>query len=338
MGRTMTSEEAAELNKAIDADATEYGLWEVGPEAISQFFTLGLIKGAGGMALKKLGMGAMADAIGKRALTRIPVKMGAELGEEETTEGITYFGQEGIRQRYGLRPDAPTLGEFAREQAGPVAVGSLLQLGGMRAAEAVGHRMRRRADDVNANAGQDDGASPSPPPPGAQRLSEQDVTAAAPYVFEQSPENMPVPVSPGEFLSEADMADIDAFVRDYEARELAQEDAAILSEYGRPEAVRFTPIRLALEAGKPVDLLGLPQDASGFAQGIGGLALPPGTGAMPMVTRATGQGPIAPPTDFAGPPMATPFTPRPALPQQAGPSAGQGRWAGGARNSPTSGA
>lgn len=327
MGRTMTSEEAAELNKAIDADATEYGLWEAGPEAISQFFTLGLIKGAGGMALKKFGMGAMADAIGKRALTRIPAKMGAELGEEETTEGITYFGQEGIRQRYGLRPDAPTLGEFAREQAGPVAVGSLLQLGGMRAAEAVGRRMRRRADDVSANTGQDDGVTP--PPPEAQSLSEHDVTPAAPYVFEQSPENMPVPVSPGEFISDADAADIDAFVRDYEAREQAQADAAMLSEYGRPASQRFMPVQLALEAGQPVDLLALPQNAAGVAQGIGGLALPPGTGSIPMGMDASSRGPIAPPTDFAGTPMATPFTPRPALPQQAGPSAGQGRWSGG---------
>ena len=327
MGRTMTSEEAAELNRAIDADATEYGLWEAGPEAISQFFTLGLIKGAGGMALKKFGMGAMADAIGKRALTRIPAKMGAELGEEETTEGITYFGQEGIRQRYGLRPDAPTLGEFARDQAGPVAVGSLLQLGGMRAAEAVGRRMRRRADDVSANTSQDDGVTP--PPPEAQSLSEHDVTPAAPYVFEQSPENMPVPVSPGEFISDTDAADIDAFVRDYEAREQAQADAAMLSEYGRPEARRFTPLQLALEEGNPIDLLALPPNATGVAQGIGGLALPPGTGALPMGTRVTGQGPIAPPTDFASAPLTTPFTPRPALPQQAGPSAGQGRWAGG---------
>lgn len=327
MGRPMTSEEAAELNTAIDADATEYGLWEAGPEAISQFFTLGLIKGAGGAVLKKFGMGAMSDAIGKRALTRIPAKMGAELGEEETTEGVTYFGQEGIRQRYGLRPDAPTLGEFAREQAGPVAVGSLLQLGGMRAAEAVGRRMRRRMDEASANAGQDDGSTP--PPPEAQSLSEHDITPAAPYVFEQSPENMPVPVSPGEFISEADAADIDAFVRDYEAREQAQADASILSEYGRPEARRFTPLQLVLEAGKPIDLLALPPNAAGVAQGIGGLALPPGTGALPMGTRSTGQGPIAPPTDFAGAPLAPPFTPRPALPQQAGPSAGQGLWSGG---------
>ena len=329
LGRTLTSEEAAELNKAIDADATEFGLWEAGPEAISQFFTLGLIKGAGGIMLKKIGLGAMSDAIGKRALTRIPAKMGAELGEEETTEGITYFGQEGIRQRYGLRPDGPSLGEFIEEQAGPVAVGSLLQLGGMRAAESIGRRMRRRAGDVNANAEQNEETAPPHASPETQWLSEHDVSAAAPYVFEQSPENMPVPVSPGEFISEADMADIDAFVRDYEAREQAQADASMLSEYGRPEARRFTPLQSALEAGKTIDLLSLPSGAAGVAQGIGGLALPSGTGAIPMGTDASSREPIAPPTDFSGTPLVTPFTPRPALAQQTGPSAGQGRWAGG---------
>lgn len=277
LGRTLTSAEAAELNEAIDADATKFGLWEAGPEAISQFFTLGLVKGAGGAVLKRIGLAGMADAVGKRALTRIPAKLAAEVGEEESTEGITYFGQEGIRQRYGLRPDAPTLGEFMEEQAGPVAVGSLLQIGGMRAAKAAGRWMRRRAESVGTDIGRDDDATPSPPG----------------------------------------------------AREQAQDDAFMLIEYGRPEARRFTPLQLSLDAGKTVDLLALPSGATGVAQGIGVLALPPGTGAVPMGTDASSRGPIAPPTDFAGAPLATPFTPRPALPQQSGPSAGQGRWPGG---------
>lgn len=385
MGRTLTSEEAAELNKAIDADATEFGYWEAVPEAASQFFTLGLIKGGAGKVLKKLGLGKMADAIGKRALTRIPAKIGAELGEEETTEGITYMGQEGIRQRYGLRPDAPSLGEFIEEQAGPVAVGSLLQLGGMRAAESIGRRMRRRAGDVNANTEQkEETATPSSPdvnanaeqkektatpsapdvnPPSSDKKAEGASTPAMSALFsgnqpksayelairiaeaesrrDQELRALPTTLiddlqkriqaasTPGEFISEADMADIDAFVRDYEAREQAQADASMLSEYGRPEARRFTPLQSALEAGKTIDLLSLPSGAAGVAQGIGGLALPPGTGAIPMGTDASSREPIAPPTDFSGTPLVTPFTPRPALAQQAGPSAGQGRWAGG---------
>lgn len=331
VGRTLTSEEAAELNKAIDADATEYGLWEAGPEAVSQFFTLGLIKGAGGIALKKLGLGAMTDAIGKRALTRIPAKLAAELGEEETTEGITYFGQEGIRQRYGLRPDAPTLGEFVEEQAGPVAVGALLQMGGMRGVQYLHDRMKRRSQDVRNGIDpeviMDEEGQPLALPtskialPAAPIVMGTDSTGIDPIA---SPGQEATALSSGEFISEADAADIDAFVRDYAAHEQILEDAASLSEYGRPQAARFTPIQLALEAGKPVDLLGLPQDASG-----GGLALPPGVGAMLMGTQSTGKGPIAPPTNFAGTPIATPFMPRPALPQQTGPSAGSGRWAGG---------
>lgn len=334
MGRALTSEEAAELNKAIDADATEYGLWEAGPEAISQFFTLGLVKGAGGAILKKLGLGVMADAVGKRALTRIPAKLAAELAEEETTEGITYFGQEGIRQRYGLRPDAPTLGEFVEEQAGPVAVGALLQMGGMRGAQYLHDRMKRRSQDVSSGIDPEDLIDKEGQPlalpgsgialPAAPIAMGTDSTGIDPIAAPATA------VSPGEFISEADAADIDAFVQDYEARERAWEDASLLNEYGRPQPARFTPIQLALQAGKPVDLLGLPQDASGLARGIGGLALPPGVGAISMGTQSTGKGPIAPPTDFAGtPPVATPLMPRPALPQQAGPSAGSGRWAGG---------
>ena len=71
----------------------------------------------------------MSEAIGKRALTRIPAKLTAEIAEEEATEAMTFMGQEGIRKRYNLRKTDPTLGEFVETQAGPVAVGSLLQMG-----------------------------------------------------------------------------------------------------------------------------------------------------------------------------------------------------------------
>lgn len=286
MGRTMTSAEAAELNQAIDADATQYGLWEAGPEAISQFFTLGLIKGAGGAVLKKLGMGAMSEAVGKRALTRIPAKMAAEVGEEEVTEGITFMGQESIRQQYGLRPDAPTVDEFIKEQAGPVAVGSLLQLGGMRTAHAIGERMRRRAEDTTGTGETPPADTPSSSdmdplalpvggqlaPPEAPIHMGSDQTGLSSMPMNGRPED-----AKGEFLSEADMADIDAFVREYEAREQVQNDVAMLVESGRPAGRSTT--QLALDRGDTVDLLALP----GVAQGIGGLALPPGTGAMPSI-------------------------------------------------------
>lgn len=52
--------------------------------------------------------------------------------------------------------------------------------------------------------------------------------------------------APKEFLSDADMAETDEFVRQYEAREQAQTDASMLSEYGIPKARRFTPLQLKI--------------------------------------------------------------------------------------------
>ena len=148
-GHVLSAEDAAALNAAIDQNATEFGLWEAGPEALSQLFTVGLIGGAGGRVLKALGLGRMSEAIGKRAITRIPAKLGADVAEEEVTEGMTFMGQEGLRQEYGLRKTAPTIGEFAREQAGPVAVGSLLQMGVMGAGQKI-HDSRLRKGILGA--------------------------------------------------------------------------------------------------------------------------------------------------------------------------------------------
>ncbi len=133
----LTQEDWKALSDALDADATEFGLWEAGPEAVSQFFTAGLVKGVGGKVLSKMFPGAAGGIarIGENAIARATAKLAAEVGEEEVTEATTFMGQEGIRQRVGLRDDAPTLREFANTQAGPVAVGSVLQIGGMSAAE-----------------------------------------------------------------------------------------------------------------------------------------------------------------------------------------------------------
>lgn len=144
LGRDLSQEEAVTLNAAIDEDATNFGLWEAGPEAISQFFTAGLLGGAGGAVLKRIGLGSLAEAVGGRAVTRVGAKVAAEVAEEEATELATYFGQEKLRQQYGLRPDAPSLKEFGEEQAGAVLVGAGLQMGGMAAGRHAWNRYRAR--------------------------------------------------------------------------------------------------------------------------------------------------------------------------------------------------
>lgn len=142
-GRPLTSEEARELSTLIDSDATEYGLYEAGPEAISQFFTAGLFKGAGGALLKRLGLGNLSESVAKRAWTRIPAKLGAESAEELGTEAATYMLQGQKEKDFLLRDTDPTLGEFASEQSGPVLVGALLQGGITGGMNRLGRRNQR---------------------------------------------------------------------------------------------------------------------------------------------------------------------------------------------------
>jgi Methyltransferase small domain. len=126
----LTEDEWAQIKADIDGEATEFGLWEAGPEAISQGLTAGLLRGVGGKVFSKIpGFGKITEGISKRAVTRVGAKLTAEIGEEEATEYVTYQGQEGIRKEVGLRKDAPSMREFIDTQAGPVAVGAVLQLG-----------------------------------------------------------------------------------------------------------------------------------------------------------------------------------------------------------------
>ena len=365
LGRMPTQEEWDRIATEFDGEATEYGLWEAGPEALSNLFMTKLL-------------GPLGKNVFKGGLGTIAKRVGGLYGEEFATETATQMGQGAVESEVGLRESAPGAWEAFKEVAPATFWQTTLMAGGKKAADFAANRMRRRAEGANdAGTGEtppldtpqpsgNDGLPTSPPiDDSAQEKEFREASGISGLQWDAPPAPMDEaawnreaaargwrhfrtdvpgtdqtgygPTSmggrpedaPGEFLSDADMAESGAFVRDYEAREQVQADAAMLSEYGRPEARRFTPLQLALEAGKSVDLLALPPNAAGVAQGLGGLALPSGTGALPMGTRSTGQGPIAPPTDFAGAPLAMSFASRPALPQQSGPSAGQGLWSGG---------
>ena len=365
LGRMPTQEEWDRIATEFDGEATEYGLWEAGPEALSNLFMTKLL-------------GPLGKNVFKGGLGTIAKRVGGLYGEEFATETATQMGQGAVESEVGLRESAPGAWEAFKEVAPATFWQTTLMAGGKKAADFAANRMRRRAEGANdAGTGEtppldtpqpsgNDGLPTSPPiDDSAQEREFREASGISGLQWDAPPAPMDEaawnreaaargwrhfrtdvpgtdqtgygPTSmggrpedaPGEFLSDADMAESGAFVRDYEAREQVQADAAMLSEYGRPEARRFTPLQLALEAGKSVDLLALPPNAAGVAQGLGGLALPSGTGALPMGTRSTGQGPIAPPTDFAGAPLAMSFASRPALPQQSGPSAGQGLWSGG---------
>lgn len=129
-----------------------------------------------------------------------------------------------------------------------------------------------------------------------------------------------------EFISEADARDISDFVREQEASAAMEDDIALLTGQTQPWSHGG---QLALDRGETVDLLGLPQQAGlQTAQGIGGLvALPEGTGAIPMGSESTGRGSIAPSTDFSTP-VAASYQPRVGLPAGGQGNAIPGSWAG----------
>ncbi len=246
LGRPLSQEEAERLNAAIDDEATRFGLWEAGPEAVSQFFTAGLLGGAGGKILKGIGLGSVGEAIGKRAITRIPAKIAAGTSEELGTEGITFMGQEWTRQDMGLRPDAPTVSEFIKEQAGPVAVGALLQMGGMRGAQYLKDRYtaRRQARELERQLAAAESAASEGTPP---------VSPQTPTVAPESQET-------------------------YERNAAVKDDLA-----ASPEATTAAPgLQPSLDSGEHIDLLrdspapengpspSMPSTA-GMAAGIGGL-------------------------------------------------------------------
>lgn len=280
LGRPLSQEEAERLNAAIDDEATRFGLWEAGPEAVSQFFTAGLLGGAGGKILQKIGLGSLGEAIGKRAITRIPAKLGAEVGEEESTEGITFMGQEGIRQDMGLRPDAPTVSEFLKEQAGPVAVGALLQMGGMRGAQYLKDRYdaRRQARELE------------------RQLADTEAVAseAMPKTADTPPlSNFDTSLGGPEWNPPAPRFDEAAWNREASERgwQHLRSDASEISAGQPPSpAADVTETSLALDAGKPLDLLAPPS---------------PETPATPPVAR---QEPVAMP-DMPRPAAAQPAVP-----------------------------
>ncbi|WP_165079240.1 MULTISPECIES: PLxRFG domain-containing protein [unclassified Desulfovibrio] len=327
LGRAPTQEEWDRIAADFDSEATQYGLWEAGPEALSNLFMAKLL-------------GPLGSKIFKGGIGHAAKRVAGLYGEELATETATQMGQGDIEAGIGQRDKAPGAWEAFKEVAPATFWQTTLMAGGKKAADLVSNRMRRRSDDAANNTINEDEQAPDAegenPQKGSAFMDAGSVQPAAPYVFEQQPGNMPVPRSaaPRDFVrdyqDEMSYAETDNFIREQEEREQAQADADFLIEQGRAPSVRYTPHQQALEAGETIDLLQLPQDATGMAQGISVFGLPEGTGAQAMGTNDTGLGTIAPPTDFYEPrPITTPYQPKQALPQEPGASSGPGRWAGG---------
>ncbi|WP_459933393.1 PLxRFG domain-containing protein [Fundidesulfovibrio butyratiphilus] len=149
-----SEQDVLSFQKSIEPLATEYGLWEAGPEAVSQAVTAGLIKlPVADMlskvfpALKAAGPVMKANIMGKVASGAI--KTGADLGEELTTETITQKNQGRIESEMGMRDKAPTWGESFQEvypQVVPM-VGVTMGAGGLHNMALERARAKRQAAD-----------------------------------------------------------------------------------------------------------------------------------------------------------------------------------------------
>ena len=245
-GIPLTAQEWEQIKTDIDNEATQYGLWEAGPEALSQAFTAGLLKGVGGKVFGKIpGIQAITDKISKNALMRVGAKLTGEIAEEEATEAMTFMGQGGIEKEAGLRQTDPTLGEFVREQAGSVAVGSALQLGVHAAANRLGkvNLLEPRANDADlaaqlrgtvADAPAGDGTIPldTPAPQGGFGFPEHDqasMDAMEQEIMQQR--GTALAGEPGASpLQVQNQAEIDQYAADEEAAEQEQIRQAQLAQ------------------------------------------------------------------------------------------------------------
>lgn len=131
-GVNVTEAQWKQIGDDIESEAQKYGLWEAGPEALSNAFTAGLFRGQGKVLLRAFGQPAVKGAA-MAAVTGVVKKFGLELAEELATETTTQYGQGAIEAKVGLRDKAPTVGEAFQEVKGATIVGTILQGGGFAA-------------------------------------------------------------------------------------------------------------------------------------------------------------------------------------------------------------
>lgn len=89
-GKGISAEEERRLKKEFDSLATEHGLWEAVPEAISNLAFVGILTAP------------LTKMIGKTIAGKVVSKITALYGQEQLTETVTQMGQTGVLGRAGL--------------------------------------------------------------------------------------------------------------------------------------------------------------------------------------------------------------------------------------------
>lgn len=150
LGRMPSQEEWDRVAEEFDGEATRYGLWEAGPEALSNLFMAKL--------LGPLGKGLFRGSVGQ-GIKRV----GGLYGEEFATETATQMGQGYEEERAGLREKAPGFLEAFGEIAPATFWQTTLMAGGKKGADILARRFRSRKAAVEANAGAEQGQIESLP-------------------------------------------------------------------------------------------------------------------------------------------------------------------------------
>ncbi|BAH75983.1 PLxRFG domain-containing protein [Solidesulfovibrio magneticus] len=176
----MSEERWQEAKKAIESDASLYGLWEAVPEAVGSALTWGILKTPVGKLVESVPFIRNGAA---RAAATAGVKLGLDLPVELGTEAWTQHEQGAIEARQGLREAAPTWGEAFGEIAPQTTVATLATMGLGGAAEhfSPGARRARRESRVIGEAAQ---------PEAIGQLSDEDLQAAmlrAGALFQERP-------------------------------------------------------------------------------------------------------------------------------------------------------
>ena len=140
LGRMPSQEEWDRVAEEFDGEATRYGLWEAGPEALSNLFMAKLL-------------GPLGKNVFKGGLGNIAKRVGGLYGEELGTETATQMGQGYEEERAGLREKAPGFLEAFGEIAPATFWQTTLMAGGKKGADLLARRFRSRKADVEANAG-----------------------------------------------------------------------------------------------------------------------------------------------------------------------------------------
>ncbi|MGF0009371.1 PLxRFG domain-containing protein [Desulfovibrio sp. SGI.102] len=243
LGRTPTQGEWDRIAQEFDSEATQYGLWEAGPEALSNLFMAKL--------LGPLGKRVFSGGIGNAAK-----RVAGLYGEEMATETITQMGQGSIEADLGLRDEAPGVLQALGEVAPATFWQTTLMAGGKKGLDLLSRRYGRGqqveeapAPDQEAPADFDSLSGPEWNAPEAridEAMWNREASARGwNHLRTDAPKPDPAFIPGDPFTDPAAAQDTEDFVRRFEeAEQAAGEDTAGLAR--------------SLDQGKTVDLLAPP--------------------------------------------------------------------------------